>query len=130
MPKMNIAFGFTEKDKAAIEQAKVEQTKAVAAFGKVIKEGEQTLMPPGTSLHYEGTTRMGERNDGTSVCDTYSMVWEYNNLFVGGNGVIPMATTSNPTLTSVAMAVRSAEKIIAVLKDKIKTEVLSNTASL
>ena len=116
MPKMTIKFGFTEKDKAAIESAKVEQAKAAAAFGKVIQEGEQTVMPPGTSLHYEGTVRMGERNDGTSVCDRYSKVWEYDNLFVAGNGVIPMATTSNPTLTSVAMAVSGAGKVVAMLK--------------
>ena len=118
MPKMQIRFEITEQDKTSIEKAKVEQAKAAAAFGKVIKEGEQTLMPPGTSLHYEGTVRMGEKNDGTSVCDSYSKVWEYENLFVGGNGVIPMATTSNPTLTSVAMAVRGAEKIITMLKDR------------
>lgn len=72
-------------------------------------------MPPGSSLHYEGTTRMGVRDDGESVCDSYCKVWGFENLFVGGNGVIPMATTSNPTLTSVAMAVRGSKKIVALL---------------
>ncbi len=115
LPKMNFKFAYTEGDKKAIEQAKTMQTLAVEAFGKVIKDGDQTLMPPGTSLHYEGTTRMGETNDGTSVCDSYSQVWNFDNLFVGGNGVIPMATTSNPTLTSVAMAVRASEKVIELL---------------
>ena len=115
MPKMNFKFAYTEGDKKAIEQAKAMQTQAAQAFGKVIKDGDQTLMPAGTSLHYEGTTRMGETNDGTSVCDTYSQVWGFDNLFVGGNGVIPMATTSNPTLTSVAMAVRAAEKVVDLL---------------
>ena len=116
MPKMNFKFAYTEGDKKAIEQAKLMQTKAVQAFGKVIKDGDQTLMPAGTSLHYEGTTRMGEKNDGTSVCDSYSQVWDFENLFVGGNSVIPMATTSNPTLTSVAMAVRASEKIVHLLQ--------------
>jgi len=44
--------------------------------------------------------------------------------------VIPMATTSNPTLTSVAMAVRSAEKIIDTLKETIKTEVTSKLTTI
>ena len=115
MPKMNFKYEFTPKDLAEIEAAKVMQSKVANAFGKVIKEGEQTTMPAGTSLHYSGTIRMGKINDGTSVCNTYSKVWGFDNLFVGGNGVIPMATTSNPTLTSVALAVRAAEKVIELL---------------
>lgn len=116
MPKMSFKYKFSEEDLEAIEAAKKFQCKVAALFGKEIKDGQQTLMPPGSSLHYEGTTRMGLKDDGTSVCDTYSKVWGYENLFVGGNGVIPIATTSNPTLTSVAMAVRSAGKVISLLK--------------
>ena len=116
MPKMNFRFQYSEKDREAIAAAKAMQKKAMAAFGKVITDGDQTLMPAGSSLHYEGSTRMGPVDDGTSVCDSYSQVWGYHNLFVGGNGVIPMSTTSNPTLTSVALAVRAAEKIVTLLE--------------
>ncbi len=115
MPKINLKFKLTDWDKEQIEKTKLIQSKAAAAFGKVFKEGEQTLIPPGTSLHAAGTVRMGETNNGESVCDSYSNVWGYDNLFVGGNGVIPMCTTSNPTLTSVAMAVRASSKIIEKL---------------
>lgn len=115
MPKMNFKFQYTNNDLASIEAAKAYQKKIVNSFGKEIKDGEQTLMPPGTSLHYEGTTRMGIEDDGESVCDTYSQVWNFENLFVGGNGIIPIATTSNPTLVSVALAVRSAGKIVEKL---------------
>lgn len=115
MPKMNFKFKYTEKDVEAINAAKSFQKKVVNSFGKEIKDGGQTLMPPGTALHYEGSTRMGVENDGESVCDTYSNVWGYDNLFVGGNGVIPIATASNPTLTSVALAVRSCDKIIQMI---------------
>ena len=75
-----------------------------------------TAMPPGTSLHAQGAVSMGAADNGKSVCDSYSLVWGYDNLFVGGNGVIPTAKTSNPTLTSVAMAVRASGKIISLLK--------------
>ena len=116
LPKMTFRYVLTGQDYANIDAAKAAQAKALVGFGKVLQEGEQTLMPPGSSLHYEGTTRMGLADDGTSVCDTYSQVWGFDNLFVGGNGVIPVATTSNPTLTTVAMAVRSCERVVEKLK--------------
>jgi pyranose oxidase len=116
MPAMRLRYRLTERDRMEIDQAKVEQRKAAAAFGRHIQEGGQTLMPAGTSLHMQGTVRMGAGEDGTSVCDSYSRVWGYDNLFVGGNGVIPTATTSNPTLTSVAMAVRASERVVAILE--------------
>jgi choline dehydrogenase-like flavoprotein len=72
---------------------------------------EPRLMPNGSSLHYQGTMRMGQADDGTSVADPWSRVWGFDNLVVGGNALIPTATTMNPTLMSVAIAVRGARKV-------------------
>ena len=73
--------------------------------------GEPRLLPAGTSLHYQGTVRMGEADDGTSVCDPASAVWRMSGLYVGGNGVIPTATACNPTLTAVALGVLTARAL-------------------
>ena len=72
-------------------------------------------MPNGSSLHYQGTLRMGDADDGTSVADPWSRVWGYDNLVVGGNALIPTANAMNPTLMSVAIAVRGARKAVEQL---------------
>ena len=115
MPMMTIHYELTAKDHDTFTRAREWQARAAAAFGKSIKDEESRLLPAGSSLHYQGTVRMGEQDDGTSVCDPYSQVWGVANLYVGGNGVIPTATASNPTFTSVALAVRAAERIAANL---------------
>ncbi len=115
MPKMMIHYELTSQDKAEVAAAQKEQARAVAAFGQALKEDESRLVPPGSSLHYQGTVRMGETDDSQSICDPYSRVWGFENLFVGGNGVIPTATACNPTATSVALAIRACERIASLI---------------
>ena len=116
LPKITIHYQLTGNDRKEIAAAMKEQAKAAVAFGKVLRTGEQFMIPAGSSLHYQGTVRMGTENDGRSVCNSHSEVWGYKNLFVGGNGVIPTATACNPTLTSVALAVRACGQIVNHLK--------------
>jgi choline dehydrogenase-like flavoprotein len=111
MPRIRIEYELTAHDRAQIDAAIEDQARGAAALGEPVPGRGPTLVPPGSSLHYQGTTRMGESDDGESVCDPWSRVWGYDNLFVGGNGVIPTPTASNPTVTSVALAIRAAEAV-------------------
>jgi choline dehydrogenase-like flavoprotein len=94
-----------------IDRAKAEIVRLGKAIGEPLDD-RPFMMPLGASLHYQGTTRMGPVDDGTSVCSPDSEVWSVPGLFVAGNGVIPTATACNPTLTGVALAVRGA-RIVA-----------------
>lgn len=59
---------------------------------------------------------MGDKNDGTSVVDLNSKVWDYKNLFLGTCGVIPTGTACNPTNSAMALAIRSADYIVKEFK--------------
>jgi pyranose oxidase len=115
MPRMSISYGLTERDHDHTAEIRRQQDRAAAAFGSFAAGRGPRVMPPGSSLHYQGTMRMAESDDGESVCDPYARVWGFRNLYVGGNGVIPTATCGNSTLTSVAIAVRSARALAAAL---------------
>ena len=110
MPAMRLHYTLTERDHEVLERARIEIVELAKAVGEPIGDRPFT-MPLGASLHYQGTTRMGETDDGRSVCGPDSEVWGVPGLFVAGNGVIPTPTACNPTLTSVALAVRGARRI-------------------
>jgi choline dehydrogenase-like flavoprotein len=117
LPGIRIAYELTDVEEADFERARKHQARAAAALGEFV-DGMPKVMPAGSSLHYMGTVRMGETDDGTSVCDSYSRVWGVPGLVLAGNGLIPTANSMNPTLTSVALAVRGATALAADLQQK------------
>ncbi|MFF2028787.1 GMC oxidoreductase [Arthrobacter sp. NPDC058192] len=125
MPAMRIHYRLTERDHSVLERARQEIVRLGKAVGEPLDE-RPFVLPPGASLHYQGTTRMGEYDDGASVCSPDSEVWDVPGLFVAGNGVIPTATACNPTLTAVALAVRAARKIAEKLTGTLLMSELDN----
>lgn len=115
MPAMRMRIDYSPRDQEVIEAAKIFALRIAHALGAPVDDEAPRLLPAGSSLHYEGTVRMGAADDGTSVCDRTSRVWGTDNLYVGGNGVIPVTTACNPTLTTVALAIIAAEHIARLL---------------
>lgn len=115
MPRMRISYAHTDADRAVIAQMREMSVAVSQRLGTAVVDPE--LAAGGSSLHYQGTVRMGSSDDGTSVCDPNLQVWGVANLYVGGNGVIPTSTASNPTLTTVALASRAAEVLASRLSD-------------
>jgi pyranose oxidase len=113
LPNMTIEYELTDVENREIAEATERLRRAGGALGTFV--AQPRLLPNGSSLHYMGTMRMGEADDGTSVADPYSRVWGFENLVVGGNALIPTANTMNPTLMSVAIAVRGARAVAAGL---------------
>ncbi len=121
LPKPRIHYQLTQRDKDNVARAKEIVIRAARELGEPIGDQPMVLVP-GASLHYQGTTRMGQVDDGTSVCGPNSEVWGFSGLYVAGNGVIPTAMACNPTLTSVALAVWGARGIAAALPQRGNSE--------
>ena len=114
MPKPRIHYRLTERDHETVARAREAILRAARSLGEFIGDAPM-MLAGGASLHYQGTTRMGPNDDGTSVCGPTSEVWGVSGLYVAGNNVIPTPIACNPTLTSVALAVAGARDIAARL---------------
>ncbi|MEF2978413.1 GMC oxidoreductase [Subtercola sp. YIM 133946] len=117
LPAIRVHYALTDGDRETIERAKAQIMTLARAVGEPLDDAPFQL-PLGASLHYQGTTRMGETDDGTSVVGPNSETWEVDGLYLAGNNVIPTATACNPTLTSVALAVKGARDIVHRLSDR------------
>jgi choline dehydrogenase-like flavoprotein len=93
-----------------------EHFRIAAAIGNLVDHRwAPTFFGPGWSTHLMGSCRMGSKEDGTSCVDTFGKLWGYDNIYVAGNAVFAVSNACNPTLTTVAMALRCADAIIARL---------------
>ena len=112
MPQPTFIFKLSDEDGKRQHQMMQEMVEVANYLGGFLPGAEPRCMPWGTSLHFQGTTRIGPTDDGTSVCDVNSRVWETTNLFLGGNGCIPTSLACNPTLTSVCLAIKASRYIL------------------
>jgi len=100
--------------KAAIEQDVQELGRLLGRF----RGGCHPQWAAFGTPHLMGSCRMGDVDDGRSVVDEDGRLWGTQNLFVASNGVIPSALAVNPTLTTIAIALRTADRINGALEPR------------
>jgi choline dehydrogenase-like flavoprotein len=108
-PVAHVHYDVPDYDKVSIARAREIHDKirtATRATGGVL---EDDYSP---SLHYFGTCRMG-KTEREGVTDGFGRVHGTPNVFVAGGAVFPTASGVNPTLTFVALALRTTDYMLA-----------------
>ena len=111
LPGARIEFSLNSDDRQRLAAGLADQFGIAAALADYRAGWSPQLLPMGGSSHLMGTARMGAEDDGNSVLDTTGKMWGYENVFVAGNAVFSEANACNPTLTTVALALRTADAI-------------------
>jgi len=114
MPQASFEVTRSKADLENDHRMMNDMTNVANALGGYLPGSEPQFMDPGLALHITGTTRIGTDPE-TSVADPSSRVHGFKNLWVGGNGCIPDSTGCNPTLTSVAIALKGADTLVEYL---------------
>jgi pyranose oxidase len=112
LPQPTFEYTLEQADRDRLQAALEDLRAAGALLGTFLPTSPPQIRSAGSSMHLMGTTRTGETDDGESVVDPTGLVWGFENLYLGGTGVVPCATATNPTLAACAFAARAADRIL------------------
>jgi choline dehydrogenase-like flavoprotein len=117
-PEIQVHFSYSELDKEIINQmsAAIEHASEImkTPIERINGKPDICMNPPGSTFHSGGTCRMGD-NPLTSATNRYGQIHNIRGLFVADNSLLPSSGV-NPTLTTVALSIRTADYIDNELK--------------
>ncbi|MGJ9385967.1 TIM barrel protein [Salipaludibacillus sp. CF4.18] len=114
VPMIDVNFRYSNKDQAVLQQMINGMEKLLPTLYWVEGQPAITLRPPGDDNHEAGTCRIGH-NPLTSAANPYGQIHGISGLYVADNSVLPSLGT-NPTLSTIALAIRTADYIMHQLK--------------
>lgn len=85
--------------------------------GEVLTDGAKAIAPGGSIIHEVGGAIMGS-DARRSVTDAWGNAWDVKNLFITDGAVFASNADKNPTLTIMALAWRSADRILDLMRRK------------
>ena len=118
IPQIQVSFSYSERDNMIIQQMAQAKIQATSAMKLSLTSQENrppiSLMSPGNDYHESGTCRMGD-DPLTSATNQFGQIHGIPGLYVADNSVLPSIGAANPTLTTIALSIRTADYIIRQL---------------
>ncbi|MEI7024367.1 GMC family oxidoreductase [Paenibacillus sp. y28] len=108
VPKLKVHFSLSPHDEAQLSRLTLATKQVIRTLGAIHEE--ICLRPPGDPHHESGTCRMGV-DPAVSATNPYGQIHGIPSLFVADNSVLPSLGAANPTLTTVALSIRTADYI-------------------
>jgi choline dehydrogenase-like flavoprotein len=116
IPVLHFDIAWGENEKTMIRDMAVSAGEMLEAAGaKNVRTFALEDRIPGYSIHEMGTARMGS-DPKTSVLNQFQQAHDVKNLFVMDAAGFPSGGCQNPTLTIMALAVRSTDHLMAEMK--------------
>lgn len=108
IPALHVETRYTDNEFNLSQDAVETAAELAEASGFEVLARNAKPNPPGYSIHELGTCRMGD-DPKTSVLNKWNQSHDIKNLFVVDAGAFVSAGWQNPTLTILALAMRSSE---------------------
>jgi choline dehydrogenase-like flavoprotein len=112
VPELEVEFSYSAKDKEVFHRMGEGVKRALDASQAA--QTSLSSLTTGLVYHDMGTCRMGY-DPATSATDPYGQIHGVRGLYVADNSVIPTSGAVNPTLTTVALAIRTADYLMKQL---------------
>jgi choline dehydrogenase-like flavoprotein len=110
LPRPQIHYALNDYVHKGMAAARQEYARIAELLGgtnlRFTPEGEYA-----NNQHITGTLTMGD-DPNNSVVDSFGRAHDHGNLFMVGTGVMPTVATANSTLTAVALALRTADRMV------------------
>lgn len=115
IPTLHITQKYTDNEHAMTKDAMEMAEQMCRGAGFEILAKHSQMVPPGESIHELGTCRMGSDSK-ISVLNSFNQAHEVKNLFISDGSSFVSGGAQNPTLTILALTIRSSEYLAELMK--------------
>ncbi len=115
IPVLRIHAAYGENEKAMIEDIAASAAEMLEAAGAKNVRSHARMHAPGWAIHEVGIARMGN-DPKKSVLNAFQQAYDVKNLFVMDGAGFVSTGCQNPTLTIMALVVRSCDYLLQAMK--------------